>query len=327
MRERVSVAVIVLTFNEELHMERLMRHLHDFGASVFVVDSFSTDKTAVIAQQTGASVAQHQFVNYALQFQWAIDNLPFDCEWVMRLDADEMLSQELAEEIRSRLPGLPTEVTGINLRRRHVFLGHWIRWGGRYPLVLLRIWRKGAAKIEQRWMDEHMVLLKGSAVTFDNDFLDHNLNDLAFFTDKHNKYATREAIDVLLKRYDPESGDQALSRKSASLQAASKRWLKETFYNRLPFWCGPFGYFLYRYFLQLGFLDGAEGLVYHFLQGFWYRFLVAVKVEELDLELKPLADRRARLEALARLTGYRLSDFEGARSLAVERIGRARPRA
>jgi len=306
-----SNAAIVLAYNEERHIARTLDCLNQLGWRTFVVDGLSTDRTVEIARGLGAVVAQHPFVNYALQFQWALDNLPVESEWVMRLDADETLTPEVVEEIRRRLPGLPPGVTGVNLRRRHIFLGRWIKHGGRYPLTLLRIWRKGAARIEQRWMDEHMVLLHGRAVTFEHDFSDHNLNDLSYFTDKHNKYATREAIDVLMRRYHLGGADEALTRRSASEEAAAKRWLKERVYNRLPFWLGPLGYFLYRYFIQLGFLDGREGLVYQVLQGFWYRFLVGAKVLECDRALSPLAGREARLDALACLTGYARADLEG----------------
>ncbi len=308
--EAPSLDAIVLSHNEERHIETLLRNLNDLDCRAFVVDSSSTDRTVELAQGLGAHVVQHPFVNYALQFQWALDNLPIDSEWVMRLDADEVLTPELVEEIRRRLPELPPDVTGVNLKRRHIFLGRWIRHGGRYPLTLLRIWRKGAARIEQRWMDEHMVLLHGRAVTFEHDFSDHNLNDLTFFTDKHNKYATREAIDVLMRRYGLGAVDEALTRESASRQAAGKRWIKERVYNRAPVWLGPLGYFLYRYFIQLGILDGREGLIYHGLQGLWYRFLVGAKVVEFDRALRPLADPGARLAALARLTGYSLADLE-----------------
>ncbi len=310
MSKTTLISAIVLTHNEERHIERLFRNLNDLGCRAFVVDSFSTDKTTVLAQSLGADVVQHPFVNHALQFQWALNNLPIETEWVMRLDADETLTPELVEEIRQRLPQLPRDVTGVNLKRRHIFLGRWIEHGGRYPLTLLRIWRKGAARIEQRWMDEHMVLLRGRAVTFDHDFSDHNLNDLTFFIDKHNKYATREAIDVLRQRYGLDGGGEALTRESASPQAAAKRWVKERIYNRLPFWLSSLGYFLYRYFIQFGFLDGLEGLVYHFLQGFWYRFLVGAKVLEFDQSLNPLTEPQARLAALARLTGYAVTDLE-----------------
>ena len=170
MSAQSSIAVIILTRNECAHLERLLSNLKLLGCQIYVVDSFSTDATVALAQAGGAVVKQHAFVNYAQQFQWALDNLPIETEWVMRLDADELLTSELIVEIGQKLSKLPLDVTGINLKRRHIFMGQWIRHGGRYPLVLLRIWRKGAAKIEQRWMDEHMVLLRGHSVTFDRDF-------------------------------------------------------------------------------------------------------------------------------------------------------------
>ncbi len=302
--------VIVLTFDEERHIGRALTAIAEIASERIVVDSRSNDRTVAIATAAGAEVVQHPFVNQAQQFQWALDNLHIESEWVMRLDADETLTPELVEEIGRRLPQLPPDVTGVNLKRRHIFLGRWIKHGGRYPLRLLRIWRKGAARIEQRWMDEHMVLLHGRAVTFEHEFSDHNLNDLSFFTDKHSRYATREAIDVLMRRRHLGGADEALTGWSASGEAAAKRWIKERVYNRMPLWAGPLGYFLFRYFIQLGFLDGREGLVYHVLQGFWYRFLVAAKVDEFDRVVRPLPDRCSRLAALAQLTGYALTDLE-----------------
>jgi hypothetical protein len=158
-------------------------------------------------------------------------------------------------------------------------------------------------------MDEHMVLLHGRAVTFEHDFIDHNLGDLTFFIAKHNGYATREAIDVLLKRYNLRAIDERITQGCA--QAARKRRVKERLYNRLPLWLGPLLYFLYRYVLRLGFLDGPEGLIYHSLQGLWYRFLVGAKVFEFDRNLKSSPDAKARLAELSRLTGYDIDALRG----------------
>jgi hypothetical protein len=157
-------------------------------------------------------------------------------------------------------------------------------------------------------MDEHIVVKGGSTMTFDGGFSDYNLNDLTFFTEKHNKYATREAIDIINRRYNLFARDSGLDTQSTSRQTAWKRFIKERIYNRIPFEIAAFGYFLYRYFVRLGFLDGREGLVYHFLQGFWYRFLVGAKVRELERALgsarEPVAVRRE----LACLTGLDLDD-------------------
>lgn len=301
----VDLTIIILTYNEDLHIERCIRSVQGLTQQIFIIDSFSTDRTVEIAESLGAKVWQHEFVNYAKQFQWALDTLPIETEWVMRLDADEYPEPELVDEIRQRLASLPDEITGINLKRRHIFMRRWIRHGTRYPLILLRIWRSGKARIEQRWMDEHIILLEGRSITFEHDFSDHNLHDINWWTAKHNRYATREAIDILNRRYRLFPMDDAVVREKSLSQAGLKRIVKERVYNFLPAFFGPFLYFLYRYFIRLGFLDGKEGLAYHFLQGFWYRFLVEAKVMELDRELSNIGGHGLRLAKLEELTGYR----------------------
>lgn len=301
------LAVVILAYNEACHINRALASSAPIAAEVFVIDSGSTDATVSLATAANAVVLTNPFTTQAQQFQWALDNAPITADWVMRLDADEIIEADLAAEIATRLSTLPVGVNGVNLKRKHIFMDRWIRHGGRYPLTLLRIWRRGKARIEQRWMDEHMLLTEGTAITFNGGFSDHNLNDLSFFTDKHNKYATREAIDALNQKYGLFTRDEALNGRSASTAASGKRWLKEAVYNRLPFWVGPLGYFLYRYIIQMGFLDGREGLIYHGLQGGWYRFLVAAKVAEFDRVLAPLDSAPERLAALEQLTGYRLA--------------------
>src|SRR6202023_429502 len=213
--------------NEERHISRALASVAGIAGEVFVVDGFSSDNTTELARAHGATVLQNKFINYARQFQWALDNAPITASWVMRLDADEVIEADLAARIRDELPRLPDDVVGINIKRKHIFLGRWIRHGGRYPLVLLRIWRRGHGRIEDRWMDEHMILWGGRTVTFDGGFADHNLNDLTFFTDKHNKYATREAVEVINQRLGLFPRDTELSANAHSSQAAIKRFLKE----------------------------------------------------------------------------------------------------
>jgi glycosyltransferase involved in cell wall biosynthesis len=296
----MSLAVVILTYNEERHIARAIASVADIASEIFVVDSFSTDRT--VARARGATVLQNNFINYARQFQWALDNAPITTPWIMRLDADEVVEPDLAARIRSKLPQLSPDIVGVSLKRKHIFLGRWIRHGGRYPLVLLRIWRRGHGRIENRWMDEHMIVWGGRTVTFDGGFCDHNLNDLTFFTDKHNRYATREAIDVINQRRQLFSRDVDLTEKS-SRQAAIKRWIKERLYNRIPYQVSVPAYFLFRMIFQFGFLDGKQGLVYHGLQGLWYRFLVGAKVDELEAAIAHLDDPAAARAELRRLTG------------------------
>lgn len=299
----MTLAVVILTHNEAVHIRRAIRSVKPIASEIFVVDSQSTDATVELAVAEGAVVCDHAFINQAKQFQWALDTLPISADWVMRLDADEIIEPVLAAEIAESLPRLPPGVNGINLKRKHIFLGRWIRHGGRYPLILLRIWRRGTAVVEDRWMDEHILLKSGNSVTFGGGFSDHNLGDISAFIAKHNAYATREAVQILLQK----RGALAQSRwqMRGTSQAAVKRRVKETVYDRIPFPFAALGYFFYRYFIQLGFLDGQEGLIYHFLQGFWYRFLVGAKLLELERTLSNVDNRRLGTE-LSRATGLKL---------------------
>ena len=303
----VSLTVIILAYNEEKHLGRALAAIAPLSPRVVVVDSGSSDRTVEIARSHGAEVLSNRFVNHAQQFKWGMENAAIVSDWVMRLDADEIIEPDLVAEILTRVPALEPGVTGVNFKRKHIFMGRWIRHGGRYPLTLLRLWRHGAAHIEERWMDEHMVLDEGRSVTFRGGFADHNLGDLTFFTAKHNGYATREALDVLGLRLGLIEDQSLVATDRSSWRAAGKRFLKEGVYNRLPFWVSATAYFLYRYIVQLGFLDGREGLVYHGLQGWWYRFLVGAKLMELERAITGLTDRDTIVDTLRRLTGHDLS--------------------
>ncbi|MEQ8387304.1 MAG: glycosyltransferase family 2 protein [Alphaproteobacteria bacterium] len=301
-----DLTVIILTYNEEKHLARALASVRPVAARIVVVDSHSNDATCRIARDAGADVLQHDFVNQAQQFNWALENAGVTTGWVMRLDADEVVEDDLAREIEARLGALGPEIAGIRLRRKHIFLGRWIRWGGRYPVTLLRLWRNGAARSEQRWMDEHIVLLRGRVVTFRGGFADHNLNDITAFTEKHNRYATREAVEIINQRYGLFPRDEIMTAGNKLSGPALKRYLKENVYNVAPAVLNATLYFIWRYFLLLGFLDGKPGFIYHFLQGYWYRVLVEAKVFELERALAPLSSAEERLAALARHTGLPL---------------------
>lgn len=276
-----SLTVIILTYNEQLHLNRCIHSMQAVAARVIVVDSYSTDQTIEIATLAGVETFQHPFVNQAQQFQWALNTIPITTDWVMRMDADEYLTPESINEIQKRLPLLDTETTGIYLKRQVHFMGRWIRHGGYYPIKLLRIWRNGVGSIEQRWMDEHIKISHGQTIEFQHDLIDDNLNTLNWWIAKHNNYSTRETVDLLNKKYHFFEEDSTLQN-TAKGQAIKKRWYKDNFYVKLPLFFRAFGYYIFRYFFQLGFLDGYPGLIWHFLQGFWYRFLVDAKIYQIE---------------------------------------------
>ncbi|WP_047170399.1 glycosyltransferase family 2 protein [Novosphingobium sp. Rr 2-17] len=302
----LDITVVILTFNEEIHIERAIESVRNICVDVLVVDSFSSDRTVELAKAAGARVLQNEFVNQSKQFQWALDHGFVESSWIMRLDADEIIEPDLVEEICREVPGFSNDIVGVCFDRKHIFMGRWIRYGGRFPVRLVRLWRRGYGRVEDRWMDEHVVVWGGKTVLLKGGFSDSNENDLTFFTDKHNKYATREAAQVLISRYNLFEDKTEVEIGRAPFQAILKRWLKVAIYNKMPFWAGPFLYFIYRYFFQFGFLDGKSGLIYHFLQGFWYRFLVASKIFEYELAFNTLSSTDERIEFLCRATNLKL---------------------
>ncbi len=271
-----GIAAIILTKNEERDLPDCLQSLRSVNAEVFVIDSGSTDGTEEIARKYGATVLAHPFENYAKQFNWALDHISTDAEWVLRIDADERLHPKLAGELLRQLPQLPADVTGIAIARQIRFLGRDIRYGDMYPVWLLRLWRRGAGRCEDRWMDEYIELSEGHTIRVDGDLLHDIPKDLTEWTAKHNWYATRECIDIMSLR---ESEVQQTG-------SGFRRRIKESVYLRLPLFYRAFAYWLYRYFFKLGFLDGKEGLIYHFLHAFWYRFLVDVKLYEASVTTK-----------------------------------------
>lgn len=282
--KKLSVSVIILAFNESIHIERCIRSVLDFAEEVIVVDSYSTDDTTVRAQRLGARVIQHEWKNHAAQVNWALENARIRSRWVMRLDADEFLDATLAEAIRKLGGGAPEDVGGFEVNRRIRFMGRDIRHGGMAPMWVTRIWRNGWAQCEARWMDEHMVLRRGQIAQLPGLLIDENLNSLTWWTSKHNHYASREAIDLLDRRYQLGEADQR--EHGLNRQARFKRWLKTQVYARLPTGIRPWLYFCYRALFRLGILDGTRGMMYHMLQGLWYRMLVDAKVEEIEQCMK-----------------------------------------
>ena len=279
-----DVSVIILTHNEEKHIARCLQSLLLFTDKIFIVDSFSTDRTVEIARSMGAALVQNPWVNYATQFNFGIANSPFQATWLMRMDADEYVLPELAAEINNRLATLSTDIVGVYVKRRVMFFNQWIRHGGYYPIWLLRLWRRGQGICEETWMDEHIKLsavgnVPIKTIQFQQDLVDHNLNNLTWWTQKHNNYAIREVIDLLNIKYNFDDTERVEPNLFGS-QEQRTRYLKIQ-YASLPLFTRPFLYFLYRYFFRMGFLDGQRGLIWHFLQGGWYRFLVDAKVFEV----------------------------------------------
>jgi len=280
INKKPSLTALVLTYNEEMHLERCLDSLKDVCKEIIVVDSFSTDNTRTIANKFGARFYENPFVNHAAQLNWGIEHGEINTEWVIRVDADEYISHKLAFNIKENLPNLGENITGVRLKRLMYFFNKPLKKGGMYPIWHFKIWRTGSAICEQRWMDERMVsILDGQFESLEGNLIDNNLNKITWWIQKHNNYATREAIDVLDKIYN-FTNTESVKATLIGTPEERRRWLKMR-YLKMPLFVRPFLFFFIRYFIQGGFLEGKRGFVWSILQCFWYRFLVDVKIFEV----------------------------------------------
>jgi glycosyltransferase involved in cell wall biosynthesis len=272
---RCPVTVLILTYNEEAHIGRAIANVREWAEAVFVLDSHSGDRTREIAQAAGASVHTHAFESFSRQRQWALDNLPFETDWIFILDADELLSDELKEEIPLRLSAAAPDVAAFAVRPRLYWLGRWLRHGGLYPAWLTRLVRRGQVAYGERSVNEH-IQADGRTERLDHDLLHVELRTISDWLEKHNRYATLEARELILV----EKGEtaRAPARWRGGTQAEKKQWIRVHVWTPLlPSLLRPFAYFFYVYFVRMGFRDGVPGLTYHVLHGFAYFFLIEVK--------------------------------------------------
>jgi glycosyl transferase family 2 len=287
---KLPVSVIVAARNEEKNLPRCLEALRDAG-EVYVIDSQSTDATPEIARSFGAKVVQfHYQGGWPKKRQWAIDTLPLEFDWVFLVDADEALTSELSEEIRSAIAGGSADGYFVSLRMH--FLGRVLRHGDA-SFWKLALFRRGKGRYECRLRDqdssmadmeihEHVVV-EGPTARLRSPLIHHNVESLSRYIQKHDEYSNWEAR-VLLQ------GEQNSSELPPSLfgtQAQRRRWLKHRLFA-LP--GSPALLFVYRYFLRLGFLDGVPGLIYCGFQAV-QMFHTKAKIYELRAASKESSTR------------------------------------
>ncbi|MFA5329310.1 MAG: glycosyltransferase family 2 protein [Prolixibacteraceae bacterium] len=272
------ISVIILTLNEEIHIERCLKNASLLSTNVFIVDSNSSDKTVALAKQYTNNIFQGNFDSFSSKLNWAIENLPITTPWTIRLDADEIFTDKFLEKVNSVIESQLPEVSGIYVRRQLWFLNRWMKHGDMYPTYSLRIWKSGSVSCENRLLDEHMILKEGISINSELDIIDNPKTSIRIWIEKHNKYSELEVLSQLNSKSNlaPEIKTKLISKK----QEESKRFFKDRVYYKLPLFIRPFLYFFYRYFLKLGFLDGKEGFIWNVLHAFWYRFLIDVKIYE-----------------------------------------------
>jgi glycosyltransferase involved in cell wall biosynthesis len=286
MKAVCDVSVVILTLNEEANLRHTLDSVCGWAKRVFVFDSFSTDLTVEIARERGCEVMQHRFENFSRQRNAALERLPIDTEWVFFLDADEWLPEDFKDEIVRVIASHPVQ-NGFFCKRKLLWMGAWIR-RGYYPTWILRLFRLGKSKCEDRTVNEHLIL-EGEAGFLKTDFVHEDRNGVGRWIEKHNDYATREAEELLAG--PRQNGVRA---DLFGTQSERVRWIRERAWSRLPPLARPLAYFGYRYVLRGGFLDGGRAFTYHVLHGLWFPFLIDLKYIEMKEGLREAAASAAR---------------------------------
>jgi glycosyltransferase involved in cell wall biosynthesis len=251
----VTLSVVIITYNEEANLPRTLESVKplvsDGKGEIILVDSHSTDRTVEIARSYGAKVFIEDWKGYAAQKNSAIAKASGD--WILSLDADESLDQELVAEITDLILGLGRQsmrgnvsvyqttvladsIKGFRLNRKNYFQDRWIKHGGFWPDPKLRLFRRGAARFEDRLVHED-AKLEGYAGRLKGALIHHSYPTLSDYIDHMNRYSSLGAEMAVAKGHRGFSVIHIVVR--------------------------PLATFIYNYFFRLGFLDGHEGLLLH----------------------------------------------------------------
>jgi len=277
---KLPITAIIMTYNEERNLRACLESVKDYVDDIIIVDSLSNDRTEEIAKEYTDKFYVNKWVNYSKQYLWAIANTDIKNEWVLRLDADERWTQEGFDELRKIIED--DSANGVYVKMKIFFMDRFIKHGAFYPNYFLRVYKRSKGEMEDRWMDEH-IKVDGVVVHSNIDVIESNYDrqeNIALWTDKHNGYSTREAVEFLIAKHNIHKIDTVAN--LFGNKTEHKRWMKENIYFKTPLFVRPFMYFFYRYFFKFGFLDGKEGFIFHTLHAFWYRFLVDIKVYQIE---------------------------------------------
>lgn len=271
-----DVTFIILTKNEEINIKDCLESIKGLAQRVVIIDSGSTDKTLDIAKKYEfVDIYEHPFENYARQFNWGIDNTNIKTKWTFRLDADERLTPTLCKELEKiMIDHENDDVNGATMEAWLYFMGKIMKHGGAQKRKLM-LFKTGIGRVEDRKMDEHTILSKGTAITCKEKFIHHDFKDMTFWIKKLNWYATREMQDY----FDFKNGKNAnIDVEDTEIERVRSR--KFGLYYRFPLFIRCWLIFIYVYIFQFGFLDGKEGFIYHWTYNRWYRTLVDCKIYE-----------------------------------------------
>ena len=272
----IDATAIIMTKNEEKNIVECLKSMQGFAKRCVVIDCGSTDKTVEYAKQYGADIYLHEFEYYARQFNWGIANCNIETEWIIRLDADERFPDELKNEIEQLIHfNKDKPMNGITIEADLYFLGRAMKHGIRNKRKMM-MFKKKYGQIEDRRRDAHSIISEGYSISTRHRFIHYDFKSIDDYIKKYNWYATREVLDYI----DFVRGESTDIETDATILAQRKR--KFGIYYKAPLFFRCWAWFVYNYVFRGGFLDGKEGLVFHFLECYWYRFVVDSKIFEYE---------------------------------------------
>lgn len=276
-----GLTFVILTFNEQENLPYLLENVRDIATEIVILDSGSSDRTLELACQGNCRIHHRDFDNFSNQRNFALKDIAYNTEWVFVLDADEILTSELKDELKKVLSTNPEE-DAFFIKRRFYWMGKWVK-RGYYPIWLMRLGRAGKMVCDERGINEHMICPGGKTGKLKYDFIDENHKGISDWLNKHNRYSDYEAVRLL----EDEDQDYALW----GSQYERKRWIRVKIWNRLPNFTRPFLLLFYRLFIRLGVLDGGRVVLYHFLHAFIYRFIIDAKLVELKRKQRHASEK------------------------------------
>lgn len=271
-----NITIIILTKNEEKNIEGCIQSLQNISKRIVVVDSYSTDKTIELATKNGAEVFQHEFVSHGEQFNWALDNVSIKTKWVLRIDADEIIPKELADEIIEKCKIHENdEISAYIMKFKVYFLGRFLKHGGAYPFKKINLFKYKIGRFDERPMHDNVIIQKGIIDILENDALHYDQKDISAYVSKHNWYSSLEADDYINNK---KMNDQNIGNR-----AKIRGLLRDKVYYRLPSFFRAKLYYWFIYLIKGAFLDGRPGKIYAMIQSYIYRFLVDAKIYEYKI--------------------------------------------
>lgn len=272
---------IILTYNEEIHLPRLLASIAPLNAQTYILDSGSSDNTHAIAKEYGAHIKINTFENHPKQWHYALNNFDVTTPWIIGLDADQKISPELEKLLTDFTDDQFKEVNGIYFNRKNFFQGEWLKHGGYFPFYMLKMFRRGIGYSDLNENMDHRFVVSGNTLVWENGFLEEeNLkeNDTSFWIEKHKKYSDLVAAEEYDRMFNDRG--QTLVPKLLGNPDQRRAWFKKLWWQ-LPLGIRPYLYFIYRYFFKLGILDGPNGRKFHYLHALWFRKLVDKKLKAL----------------------------------------------